>query len=80
MLKQLLMCDWVGVVLSMAWAVCFILGTQWGGVTRSWDSASVIVTLVFAGVLPIAFCLYEYFVKESISYFRIRLFKRRTVA
>ncbi|KIR26232.1 hypothetical protein I309_04906 [Cryptococcus deuterogattii LA55] len=80
MLKQLLMCDWVGVVLSMAFAVCFILATQWGGVTKSWGSAPVVVTLVLAGVLPIVFCLYEYFIKESISYFRIRLFKRRTVA
>lgn len=80
MLKQLLMCDWVGVVLSMGFAVCFILATQWGGVTKSWGSAPVVVTLVLAGVLPIVFCLYEYFIKESISYFRIRLFKRRNVA
>ncbi|ODN80391.1 hypothetical protein L202_02642 [Cryptococcus amylolentus CBS 6039] len=79
MLKKVLKCDWVGVCISMAWAVCFILFTQWGGVTRDWNSPSVIVTIVFSAVLPPVFCVYEWYMKD-LAYFRIRLLARRNVA
>ncbi|WVQ75390.1 hypothetical protein IAR50_005010 [Cryptococcus sp. DSM 104548] len=79
MLKQLLKCDWVGVCISMAWAVCFILFTQWGGVTREWNSPSVIVCIVFSAVLPPVFCVYEWYMKD-LAYFRIILLARRNVA
>ncbi|WWD22099.1 hypothetical protein CI109_106588 [Kwoniella shandongensis] len=79
MFKQLLMCDWFAVALTMAWACVFILGLQWGGVTKKWNDASVIVCLVFSFVLIPAFCLYEWWMKDK-AYFRIRLLRRRTIA
>ncbi|WVQ84184.1 hypothetical protein IAT38_006334 [Cryptococcus sp. DSM 104549] len=78
MLWQFFKLEWAGVVLSMAWAVSFILATQWGGVTRKWNSASVVVCLALSGVLPFVFGLYEWFAKDK-AYFRIRLLKRRTI-
>ncbi|WVQ84183.1 hypothetical protein IAT38_006333 [Cryptococcus sp. DSM 104549] len=78
MLWQVVKLDWVGVILSMGWAVSFILATQWGGVTRKWNSASVVVCLVLSGVLPFVFAFYEFYMKDK-GYFRIRLLKRRTI-
>ncbi|WVN86534.1 uncharacterized protein L203_101700 [Cryptococcus depauperatus CBS 7841] len=79
MIKQVIQCDWVGVCLSMAWAVCFILATQWAGVTRKWNSGGVLATLVLSGVLPVIFGFYEWAMKDK-AYFRIRLLMRRSIA
>ncbi|WVQ83765.1 hypothetical protein IAT38_005909 [Cryptococcus sp. DSM 104549] len=78
MFGQVLKLDWMGVILSMGWAVCFILATQWGGVTKKWGSASVVVCLVLSGVLPVVFAVYEWYIKDH-AYFRIRLLQRRTI-
>ncbi|KAK8846841.1 hypothetical protein IAR55_005929 [Kwoniella newhampshirensis] len=78
MIMEVVKCDWAAVCLSMAWACCFILAFQWGGVTRKWNDASVIVTLVFAFVLVPIFCVYEWYIRD-LAYFRIRLLMRRTI-
>ncbi|KAK8846517.1 hypothetical protein IAR55_005603 [Kwoniella newhampshirensis] len=79
MFLQVLQLDWVGMILSLAWAVCIILGLQWGGVTRKWNDAGVIVCLVLAFVLVPVFCVYEYWIGER-AFFRIRLIARRSIA
>ncbi|WVR04536.1 hypothetical protein IAU60_001543 [Kwoniella sp. DSM 27419] len=79
MFMQVIRCDWVGVTLSMGWGCAFILFTQWGGVTKSWDNAGVVVCAVLSGVLPIIFCVYEWWAKDN-AYFRIRLLMRRNIA
>ncbi|ODN84854.1 hypothetical protein L202_00712 [Cryptococcus amylolentus CBS 6039] len=78
MLKQVLLCDWVGVCLSTAWGTCFILAAQWAGVSKHWNNYSVIICWVGTGVLPFVFCLYEWFRKDK-GYFRIRLLSRRNI-
>ncbi|WVQ71500.1 hypothetical protein IAR50_001038 [Cryptococcus sp. DSM 104548] len=78
MLKQVLLCDWVGVCLATAWGTCFILAAQWAGVSKAWNHWSVIVCWVGTGVLPFVFCLYEWYMKDR-GYFRIRLLCRRNI-
>ncbi|WWD21836.1 hypothetical protein CI109_106324 [Kwoniella shandongensis] len=78
MIHQVIRLDWVGMVLSMAWAVCLILALQWGGVTRAWNDAGVIVCLVLAFVLVPVFCFYEYYIGDK-AFFRIRLFARKSI-
>lgn len=79
MLHQFIRCDWVGAAIAMAWAVCFILALQWGGVDHAWNSGSVIACLVMVGVLPPIFFAWEMFVGPERAMFKLRLFARRTI-
>lgn len=72
-------CDWVGAVLAAAWAVCLIDALEWGGITRPWDDAGVIVSLVFMGVLPLAFIAWERWLGPQRAMFKLHLLARRTV-
>ena len=51
--------DWVGGGLVLASVTCLVLGLQWGGNTKPWDDAAVIVTLVLAPVIALAFVGWE---------------------
>ncbi|KAK4687774.1 MFS transporter, DHA2 family, glioxin efflux transporter, partial [Tremellales sp. Uapishka_1] len=79
MLMQLLKCDWLGVAIAMAWAVCLILPLQWGGVTKPWSDGSVIACLVMIPVLAIVFFAYEWWLGEH-AMFKLALIRRRTIA
>lgn len=79
MLGRVARCDWVGAVMAAGWAVCLIDALEWGGISRSWSNAGVIVSLVFMGVLPFAFFAWEKFLGEDRAMFKLRLFRRRTV-
>ncbi|KAF8304794.1 MFS general substrate transporter [Clavulina sp. PMI_390] len=59
MFKQLAECDWVGVIIILAWGVCFILGLEWGGIVKSWDDPNVIACLVMIPVLGGLFSVWE---------------------
>ena len=65
MLKQLLHCDWMGVAISLSWGVVFILGTQWGGVTKAWNDPSVIACFVMTLVLPVLFIAWEAYLGDK---------------
>ncbi|OCF40914.1 aflatoxin efflux pump AFLT [Kwoniella heveanensis CBS 569] len=78
MVKQVIKCDWVAVALATGWGCSFILFTQWGGVTKKWSDGSVIACIVLSAILPIIFCVYEWWMKDM-AYFRIRLLKRRNI-
>jgi MFS family permease len=55
--------DYIGTVLLVSGLLLFLLGLQWGGSVYSWDSASVIATIVIGACTLIAFVLWECFGK-----------------
>lgn len=79
MLNQVLRCDWVAAVIAMAFACVFILSLQWGGVTKKWSDPSVIVCLVFTGVLIPVFLLWEWWIGSDRAMFSLAIVKRRTI-
>ncbi|KAL8827604.1 MAG: hypothetical protein Q9191_003084 [Dirinaria sp. TL-2023a] len=62
--EKLLHMDPVGTSTIMAAVVCICLALQWGGVTKAWDSADVIGTIVGFVLITIAFGVNEYFAGE----------------
>ncbi|WWD00487.1 hypothetical protein V866_007402 [Kwoniella sp. B9012] len=79
MFWKVVKCDWGGMIISMGWAICFILFTQWGGVTKKWSDGSVIACMVLSAVLVPVFVLYEWFIGTDRQMFKLRLLKRRNV-
>lgn len=59
-LEKFLQMDPLGTFTIMAAIICYLLALQWGGVTKPWNSGSVIATLVMFGVLLIAFAVIEW--------------------
>ncbi|WWD21042.1 hypothetical protein CI109_105523 [Kwoniella shandongensis] len=49
--RRLISMDWIGIALTLGFITCFGMALQWGGVTKDWNSPSVIVTLVLCLVL-----------------------------
>jgi hypothetical protein len=47
--------DWFGTASFLPSIICLVLTLQWGGVTYSWSNPRVVVLLVLAGVLFVAF-------------------------
>lgn len=62
--EKLLHMDPIGTTSIMAAVVCICLALQWGGVTKAWDSADVIGTIVGFVLITIAFAVNEYFAGE----------------
>ncbi|OCF76843.1 aflatoxin efflux pump AFLT [Kwoniella mangroviensis CBS 8886] len=79
MFWKVVKCDWGGMIIAMGWAICFILFTQWGGVTKKWSDGSVIACIVLSAVLVPVFVLYEWFIGTDRQMFKLRLLKRRNV-
>ncbi|KIP07838.1 hypothetical protein PHLGIDRAFT_13000 [Phlebiopsis gigantea 11061_1 CR5-6] len=69
--------DWVGTVLCLGFSACLLLGLEWGGAVKPWNSAAVITPLCILGVLVILFLLWEGYrgVNALVPY---SLFYRRT--
>jgi MFS family permease len=53
--------DVAGVVLSISCLVCLVMGINFGGTLYAWDSASIIVSMVLAGILLAASILQQRF-------------------
>jgi hypothetical protein len=53
--------DWVGAILNLAAVTCLVMALQWGGNTKPWGSAAVIVCLVIAAVSAVALVFWERF-------------------
>jgi EmrB/QacA subfamily drug resistance transporter len=51
--------DLVGILFLLPCIVCFLLVLQWGGVTYQWPNARIVVLLVLAGVLLVAFVIVQ---------------------
>ncbi|KAJ7636500.1 ABC transporter [Roridomyces roridus] len=61
---QCLQMDFFGALLIAGAVTSLVLALQWGGNTKSWDDAAVIVSLVFAFVLSVVFILWEIWMKD----------------
>nr|OQO11966.1 hypothetical protein B0A51_17373 [Rachicladosporium sp. CCFEE 5018] len=64
MREKILQMDLPGTFIILAAIVCLLLALQWGGISKAWNSADVIGTLVGFGILVIAFIVVEYFQKD----------------
>lgn len=51
--------DYYGSILTLAWAVPFLIALSWGGTMYSWSSAAVIAPLVIGIVLAFVFIFVE---------------------
>ncbi|KIJ58908.1 hypothetical protein HYDPIDRAFT_44277 [Hydnomerulius pinastri MD-312] len=51
--------DWIGAILVIGFFTSLLLPLQWGGNTKPWDSATVIVLFVVSGVLLAMFLAWE---------------------
>ncbi|MCJ1385489.1 hypothetical protein MMC17_008612 [Xylographa soralifera] len=51
--------DPVGTFFFLPCIICLLLALQWGGVTYSWSNARIIVLLILAGVLFVAFVVVQ---------------------
>ncbi|RYP67667.1 hypothetical protein DL771_007134 [Monosporascus sp. 5C6A] len=71
--------DLPGVALVLGALTCFILALEYGGVTRPWNSGTVIGLLVAFGVLTILFIILEWYQGDR-ALLVGRLLKRRTIA
>lgn len=76
--QKLLHLDPVGICLTMAAIICFILGLQYGGTVYPWRSSQVIGLLVGFGVLSIALILWSIYLDEYAMLIP-RLFKKRAL-
>jgi len=57
---------------------CLGLALQWGGNTKPWNDKAVIITFVFAGVIAIAFFLWERHVGDA-AMAPLNIFKSRSI-
>ncbi|KAM0790108.1 hypothetical protein ACM66B_005435 [Microbotryomycetes sp. NB124-2] len=64
LLRQTLRIDWVGAVLIMGAVTCLVLALQWGGNTKPWKSAAVLVPLVLSVVTGFALLAWQKFLGE----------------
>ena len=75
----LLQLDLPGAAILIGALVCFLLDMQWGGVSKAWNSADVIGTLVGFFLLVIAFAGVQIWQGEKASLIP-RIFKKRVIA
>lgn len=70
--------DLIGTFVGMAALICYILALQWGGVTKSWNSADVIGTLIGWILLTIVFVCIQWWQGER-ALLVPRILSNRTV-
>ncbi|KAF7290179.1 Major facilitator transporter-like protein [Mycena indigotica] len=75
---QVLRMDYLGMLLASAFVTCLILALQWGGNTKPWNDAAVIVTFVLFGVLAIGFVGWEVWLGER-AMVPTAIFKSRSI-
>ncbi|KAJ6453837.1 ABC transporter [Mycena vitilis] len=78
LIKQVLHMDFIGAILVSASVTCLVIALQWGGNTKPWDDAAVIICFVFAGVTAIAFVLWERYLGDG-ALAPMSIFKSRSV-
>lgn len=70
--------DLSGTSLIMAATICYLLAMEWGGTTKTWNSASVIAVLVLFPVLILFFILNEWWQGEK-AQLTFRILKNRAM-
>ena len=78
LLEKIKQMDLPGTFVIMAAAVCLPLALQWGGVSKPWNSADVIGTLIGFFLLSIVFVIVEYYQGER-ALLVPHILKRRVV-
>lgn len=78
--QQIERLDPVGTLLFVSGVICLLLALQWGGIEHAWSSAQVIVCLVLAGVLLIAFMTLQVWLDPGKATLPLRIIKQRSVA
>ncbi|KAF8329701.1 major facilitator superfamily domain-containing protein [Cantharellus anzutake] len=78
MVNQIARCDWMGVAITLCWGVVFILGPQWGGVTKPWNDGNVIACFVMSVVLVVVFVAWEAYMADH-AMLPLKLFKYPTL-
>jgi hypothetical protein len=76
---KVLQLDFLGTAIAIAFNVCLSLGLQYGGVERSWDSASVIVLLVLVPVLGALLVGWSMWLGPQRAMLPVSLLKRRSI-
>lgn len=74
--EKMLQLDLGGTAVILAALICYLLVTQWAGVTKEWSSADVIGCLIGFVLLTLAFAAMQWVQKERSSIIP-RLIKRR---
>lgn len=64
-LQQTAQMDWVAAALVLGAVTCLVLALQWGGNTKPWGSAAVIVPLVLGPVALAALIPWELYVMKE---------------
>jgi hypothetical protein len=70
--------DFVGTFLIVTSTICFLLAMEWGGITKLWNSAAMIVLLVLFAVLVLLFVLNEWWQGDK-AQLTFRILKSRTL-
>ncbi|KAH6657926.1 MFS multidrug transporter-like protein [Truncatella angustata] len=65
--EKILQLDPLGTTLAISSIVCYFLALEWGGVSKSWNSADVIGTLIGWVLLAIAFGVVQWVLRERAS-------------
>lgn len=76
--ETLLQLDPLGIVLSMAGFITFILAVEYGGQKKHWSSSTVIGLLVGCVLIWVVFCIWEWWYDER-SMLQPRLLRERFV-
>ncbi|KAL8843652.1 MAG: hypothetical protein Q9176_001860 [Flavoplaca citrina] len=71
--------DLLGTFFFLPSIVCLLVGLQWGGTRYEWDSARIVVLLVFAGLLGLAFIAVQIWKQEKATV-PPRIIKQRSIA
>ncbi|KAL5390475.1 hypothetical protein PMIN06_002116 [Paraphaeosphaeria minitans] len=79
LLEQFRRLDPIGTILFLPSIVCLLLALQWGGTTYAWSSWRLVLLLVLAGVLFIAFLSVQIW-RPNTATLPMRILKQRTVA
>ena len=78
LLEKVLQMDFIGTFLIIAATVCYLLAMEWGGITKPWGSADVIVMLVLFPVLVLVFALNEWLQGDK-AQLSFKILKDRTL-
>ncbi|KIM96947.1 hypothetical protein OIDMADRAFT_131347 [Oidiodendron maius Zn] len=78
--ETFLQMDLIGTFIIMGAIISFTLAMEWGGVTKPWDSADVIATLVVCGILIIIFILNEWWQGDRAQLEFLKLRERTLLA
>lgn len=78
LVEKILQMDLPGAFLLVGAMICYALALQWGGISRPWESSTVIGTLVAFGVLLATYIFVQWWQKDRASMVG-RLFGRNVV-